>query len=100
MGIASLSAYINAALLYKYLKKKQHYESQPGWSLYLLKLAVALVVMAALLYWFVPEAELWLDWDVMARVMQLALWILFGAASYFIVLFVTGIRPSQMTAQP
>ncbi len=96
----SLSAYINAALLYKYLKAKHHYESQPGWSLYLLKVAVALVTMAVLLRWLVPEAELWLNWGVMVRVMQLALWILFGAACYFIVLFVLGLRPSQMTEHP
>jgi putative peptidoglycan lipid II flippase len=96
----SLSAYINAGLLYFALKKEREFLVSPGWAIYLMKLTLGIIAMAVLLIFFVPDGLSWLAWDIFARVQSLILWILAGAGAYFIVIFLFGIRPIQMTAQP
>lgn len=96
----SLSAYINAGLLYYYLKKRRHYQLQAGWGSYFLKLGIALIAMSLMLHQFVPDISNWFEWGVQTRVTQLVLWVVAGAAVYLLTLFLTGIRPREMIAHP
>lgn len=96
----SLSAYINAGLLYYHLKKYKHYQALQGWGGYFLKLVIAISVMSAMLYFFVPDTADWFGWGIFSRVSQLLLWVLAGAAVYLLVLLVSGLRPREMISHP
>ena len=75
----SMSAYLNAGLLYYHLNKHRYYLPQAGWGSYFLKLGVALTVMTVMLLQFVPDLDHWYQWSVMARVSRLLLWVIAGA---------------------
>jgi putative peptidoglycan lipid II flippase len=94
----SLSAFVNAGLLYFYLHKRGDYEPGGGWTVYLIRLAVAVVIMALVLRFLVPGLDTWLDWNVYQRLLNLLLWVVLGAICYFVSLLLLGIRPKQMTA--
>ena len=96
----SLSAYLNAGLLYYRLRQLEHYRPQPGWGGYSLKLGAALVLMAIMLLRFVPAPELWNDWGVLTRTWQLLLWVSAGAVVYWLVLLIAGIRLRELIAHP
>jgi len=93
----ALSAYINAWLLYRALRKRDWFVPEPGWIAYGVKVAVALLAMCALLYLFVPPLEQWFGWRAVERAAQLVLWVTAGAACYFAMLWLCGIRPKRMT---
>jgi putative peptidoglycan lipid II flippase len=93
----ALSAYINAWLLYRTLRKREWFVPEPGWPAYTAKLGAALLAMCALLYLFVPEIGHWFAWRAVERAAQLVLWICAGAAGYFGMLWLCGIRPKGMT---
>jgi len=96
----SLSAYINAGLLYLSLARRGHCHTEPGWLRYLCGIAAALTVMAIVLVLFVPEAGRWLGWGIPHRIAALAIWVSASAACYMVSLYVTGIRPHRMTSHP
>ncbi|MEJ2760763.1 MAG: lipid II flippase MurJ, partial [Gammaproteobacteria bacterium] len=93
----SLSAYINAGLLYYHLRRDGYYQAGEGWGRYLLIIAVAIAAMAAMLLFLVPDPAAWLDWNVYRRAAQLLLWVAGGALCYFIVLRLFGVRLGEMT---
>ena len=87
-----LGACINAGLLYHYLRKSGAYRPQPGWSMFLFKLLVAVTAMA-LAVWFAAGADsLWLDYRLMAKLTHLVGLIVLGAGVYFAALWCMGIR--------
>ncbi len=93
----SLSAYINAGLLYLYLKRDGLYRSGQVWSGYLLKVATGIIVMAILLIGLVPDAAGWIKWGVFDRVFQLTIWVLSGVLVYFATLRLVGFRASELS---
>ena len=96
----SLSAFINAGLLFILLRRRQHYSAELGWLAYLFKIGVALITMCLFLNWLTPDVTNWFDWDVYERAAQLTLCIVAGSTSYFAVLTLLGIRIQKMTAHP
>lgn len=88
-----LGACVNAALLYSQLRKFNLYHPQPGWLLFLVKLSVALVVMAAVIFYVMGDANAWLNYTIFERLYWMALLVGVGAASYFATLFLLGFRP-------
>jgi len=96
----ALSAYLNAGLLYYRLRQYRHYQPQAGWKSYCLKLVAALLVMALVLYRFVPSIEHWNTWSMLPRAWHLLLWVGLGAMVYWLVLFAAGIRLRQMMVHP
>ena len=96
----SLSAYINAGLLFAGLKKQRHYLVEPGWTRYVCCVVIALALMSILLFLFVPAPGMWLGWTIPNRASQLAVWIGAGTVTYILALYVTGIRPHRMTSHP
>lgn len=94
----SLAAFVNAGMLYYYLRRDGHYGPAAGWPVYLVRIVVAVLGMSLLIYLLVPAAMAWQEWDALQRAMQLAFWVFSGAGCYFICLYLLGLRPQQMTA--
>ncbi|MBF8269709.1 MAG: rane protein [Gammaproteobacteria bacterium] len=96
----SLSAYLNAGLLYYRLRQLQHYQPQTGWGGYCLKLGAALVVMTIVLLRYLPAPELWNEWGLLTRAWQLLFWVSAGAVVYWLVILIAGIRLREMMVHP
>jgi putative peptidoglycan lipid II flippase len=87
-----LGACLNAGLLYRGLRSRGIYMPQPGWRVFLMKIALALYVMAIAL-WFSMGAET--DWTIQrgwARFIHLAWMVPVGGVSYFGTLWLLGFR--------
>ncbi len=93
----SLAAFINAGLLFYFLRKKGVYIAQRGWGYFSFRVLSACVLMSLLLFILVPGVETWLQWDITHRVSQLAFWIVLAIIVYFAVLWVSGLRLRHMT---
>ena len=96
----SLSAYINAALLYRILRKDKGFTAESGWPAYLAKITLAVFAMALCLIYFIPDNFVWFEWNVYDRILNASLWVVIGLLIYFGVLWITGIRPREMAMQP
>ncbi len=88
-----LGACLNATLLYVQLRRHAIYTPQPGWAVFLFKLALAVYAMAAVLWIANDAASVWLAAGAVTRVAQLAWLVVLGAATYFVVLWLLGFRP-------
>lgn len=93
----SIAAFINAGLLFYFLRKGQFYLPENDWLIFIGRIILASSVMSALIIFMSPATSLWIEWDVLTRVMQLAIWITAGGASYFAVLWLSGLRLKNMT---
>jgi putative peptidoglycan lipid II flippase len=89
IGLASC---LNAALLYRGLRRRGVYRPQPGWSGFIIRLLVALAVMGTVLWFAVGADELWVAQDGFARILRLAAVVVAGAAAYFATLSALGFR--------
>jgi putative peptidoglycan lipid II flippase len=87
-----LAACLNAGLLYFNLRRAHIFQPQPGWTMFLIKLAIAVSVMAGVLWWGVGEAEAWLHYGALAKLVRLSVLVAVGAAVYFGVLWGLGFR--------
>lgn len=88
----ALSAWLNAGLLYRGLRQRNVYTPISGWSVYLIRLLVANVVMGVVLlgsFYIVPD---WSVLDVWQRVMMMLACCGAGLAAYLSVLFMLGLR--------
>ncbi len=94
-----LGACLNAAILYYHLRKKDIYQPQPGWAKYLLKLGLALAVMATGLYIAKGPSDTWLHYDIVERITHLGLLVTGGAILYFLSLWLLGFRLRQFRRQ-
>ncbi|HEX6004670.1 MAG TPA: murein biosynthesis integral membrane protein MurJ [Burkholderiales bacterium] len=88
-----LGACLNAALLFRTLRRRGIYAPQPGWGLFLIKVLIALCAMAAVLWLMSGPSEEWLRVGAAARAARLAQIITLGAATYLGTLFICGFRP-------
>jgi len=89
----SLSATLNAFLLFRGLRKAGVYRPEPGWPLLILRGVAASAVMGGVLFWGVGDLTSWLGMATGDKVWRLLIWVLAGAASYFAVLALLGIWP-------
>ncbi len=90
-----LGACLNAGLLYYQLRKHAIYQPAAGWPAFLLKLLLAVAVMAGTL--LALQQVLPIDWHGHSwqRVMWLTLLVAAGAVAYFATLLAMGVRPRQ-----
>lgn len=88
----SLSAFLNAGMLFLGLRRDGVFEFQAGWLKFLLRLAFASVGMVAVLLWIKESPEVWLDRGTGQRVMWITGLVLAGSGSYFALLFGAGLR--------
>ncbi|MBB3343579.1 putative peptidoglycan lipid II flippase [Luteimonas sp. RC10] len=99
-GIAlatALAGVVNAALLWRYLRRRAIFVPEPGWGRYLLRLAGACVAMAAV----VLALRGWIgEWTAISgwqhRIAWLALVIGAGAAAYGLAMVALGLRPRHL----
>jgi putative peptidoglycan lipid II flippase len=96
----SIAAFINAGLLYKWLRADRVYRPDGGWAVFFFRVALAAVAMGLVLGFFVGDSQNWLDAGVFRRVGLLAQWVLLGAAIYFSCLYAMGIRFHQFLRGP
>jgi putative peptidoglycan lipid II flippase len=87
-----LGACFNAALLLRGLRRRDIYRPQPGWPVFLLKLAIAVYVMGATLWIASGSDALWLAMSAIERALSLAWVVALGAAIYFAALWLLGFR--------
>ncbi len=89
----SLSAFLNAGLLYRGLLKQSVYQPLAGFKPTLLRLLIAVSAMTAVLLLIMPGAEQWAGWQWQQRTLQTLLLCAVGAATYFLALLLVGARP-------
>ncbi len=91
----ALSALLNAGLLFRGLHREGVYRPPPGWRIFIVRIAVAAVVMSVVLWLATPALAAWGDWPALDRVMRLLGLVALGAAAYGATLWVLGVRPGQ-----
>ncbi|MDE1547056.1 murein biosynthesis integral membrane protein MurJ [Dechloromonas agitata] len=87
-----LAACLNAAMLYRGLRRMDIYQPQPGWPAFIAKLFLALLVMAGVLWFGMGSEAGWLQAGFLARSIHLAWLVPLGATAYFATLWLLGFR--------
>ena len=91
----TLSALLNAALLYRGLRRADVYQPTKGWWRLLLQVILACVAMLSFLLWISGDSVSWLVSEPLERIMRLAVIVPAGAGVYFAVLWILGVRFSH-----
>ncbi|UXY16668.1 murein biosynthesis integral membrane protein MurJ [Chitiniphilus purpureus] len=92
-----LAACLNAALLYRQLRRHGIFTPQPGWGVFFGKLVLAVLAMAAALVammWLLPDFA---GVPLLQRVAQLTALVAAGLFTYFGVLALLGFRPRDFS---
>lgn len=92
----SLSAFLNAALLLRGLRREGIYSACRGWGLFAARVIAANLLMAAFLLWAKGDIEIWLDAGMRDRIVRMLVLVVVGALVYFISLAVLGLRPRAL----
>ena len=87
-----LGACLNAALLYRQLRRHAIYQPEPGWGRFALKVAVAVLAMAAALWTAMGPADRWLGADWHWKLPALAGLVALGLGVYGACLWMLGFR--------
>lgn len=98
-GIAlatSLAGILNAALLWRALRRAGLHRPRPGWGLHFLRVAIAAVLMSAIVVWLRSQAGDWTGLPAQSRVLWLVAAIGGGAAAYAVGLLLAGWRPRML----
>jgi len=88
----SISAYLNAGLLFLMLKKSAAISMQFGWFKYLSQITIASALMIVGLTQLLPETSQWLEWTGFSRIAALLGFMALGAVLYIGALAILGIR--------
>jgi putative peptidoglycan lipid II flippase len=87
-----LAASLNSLLLFYGLRRRGIFQPQPGWRLFALRIAGALVAMGLVLWFGMGTEASWLSLHGIRRVLRLTLLVGGGGAAYFAALFALGFR--------
>ncbi len=87
-----IGAAINTTLLWRGLTKAGVFEPSSGWPRFLLRVIAANLAMGIVLLLLAGQIEDWAALHALARVLRCAVGIAAGAATYFAVLYATGLR--------
>ena len=88
----SLSAWLNAVLLWRGLRREGAWQSQPGWPRFLMQIGLANTAMAAGVLWFNPPVGQWLAASGAERAVDMAVVVAIGVGIYFLALALAGVR--------
>jgi putative peptidoglycan lipid II flippase len=83
-------------LLYNGLRNANIFTPQSGWSAWIFRIVIACTGMAAVVIWLNTDATQWSQWQLLERLANLAVIIASGAITYFILLWLQGLRPNQL----
>ncbi|MCL1123058.1 murein biosynthesis integral membrane protein MurJ [Shewanella surugensis] len=92
----SLSALLNAALLYRGLYRQNVYKIKASTVVFFSKVLLSTGIMALVLYHLDPSQNIWLGWSLHQRGVMLIELIGAGALSYLVSLVILGVRPWKM----
>jgi len=92
----SISAFLNAGLLFVGLYRLGVYRPQVGWGVLGLRLLLANAAMVLVILWLGGAADSWLEWSVWQRAWQLGILCVAGGSVYFMTLFAVGLRPRHL----
>jgi putative peptidoglycan lipid II flippase len=92
-----LGACLNAALLYRYLRRHGIFAPQPGWLAFIAKVGLAVSAMSALLYFTMGSAAWWLQAPWQHKVAAACGLVLLGAGAYGATLLALGFRLRDFT---
>jgi len=92
-----LGACLNAGLLYRYLRRQGIYSPQPGWPVFLLKVAASVAFMAIVLFTTMGEPSWWLSAPWHRKLLATVGLVLLGAAAYAACLAAFGMRPRDFS---
>ena len=90
-----LAACLNASLLYWQLRKQKIFTPQPGWQRFLLRLVVAVVVMAAALLGVLSVMPEWSQGGMALRLLRLMAVVAVGVIAYFATLALLGFKVKE-----
>jgi putative peptidoglycan lipid II flippase len=85
-----LGACLNAALLYRYLRRHGIYAPQPGWAAFAGRVAFAVAAMAAVLYFAMGPSAWWLQAAWQHKAAAVCGLVVLGSAAYGLVLLALG----------
>ena len=92
-----LGACLNAGLLYVQLRRHAIFTPQPGWPVYLLKVAASVVFMAIVLFTTMGEARWWLQAGWHLKGPAILGLVALGGAAYAACLLAFGFRPRDFS---
>ncbi len=92
----SISAILNAWLLYRGLRRDGVVTHSAGWRLLFMQVIAAIFVMALCLVTMGKPLDWWITAKVLDRSIWLVVSVVAGIAAYFAVLLVLGLRPSNL----
>ncbi|WP_312685629.1 murein biosynthesis integral membrane protein MurJ [Kosakonia sp.] len=92
-----LAACLNAGLLYWQLRKQKIFTPQPGWSRFLIRLVIAVVVMAVALLGMLHVMPEWSQGTMLYRLLRLMAVVLVGIIAYFATLAALGFKVKEFT---
>lgn len=92
----SLSAWLNAGLLYLGLRRSGVYRPASGWWRHWLRLLLAGGIMGAAVFMLARHASVWLQGPLEARILWLSLIIGVGVVVYVLILLILGLRPRHL----
>lgn len=92
----SLSAWLNAGLLYMGLRRSGAYAPAKGWAWYGLRLLVAGSAMGVTIFVLARRAGVWLEGPLLERAGWLTVIVVSGVAVYLAVLLIVGLRPRHL----
>jgi putative peptidoglycan lipid II flippase len=87
-----LGSCFNSGTLFYLLRKRGIYVPEPGWGKFTAKLAAALLVLGAVLWFGMGSEQYWLTAHGWGRIVRLAWLVVAGVVSYFAVLWALGFR--------
>jgi len=91
----SVAALLNAALLYRGLRRDRVLMHSTGWPILMSRVALSCALMYAVLYQLYRPLEWWIDASFTDRAGWLTVTIIAAAVTYFVALLIAGTRLSQ-----
>ena len=92
----SCSAYLNAFMLYRGLRRIEVFQPIKGWAKLLAQITIAGATMAVAILWVTPELSQWTEWAIIERISHIAGIIGLAIIVYFATLMLAGLRPTQL----
>ena len=95
----SLSAFLNAGLLYYFLVKQGVFVPQSAWRGFSFQVMSAVVMMSLVIVLLNPDHQAWLEFDAWQRVGWLLGLIVCAILVYVVTLILFGFRPRRFVSQ-
>lgn len=99
VGLAAattVSAFVNAGMLYWYLRKQQVFTPLAGWSKLIFQVLVANLLLVGFLLWLSPATSSWLAFDAWQRMAWLGGLVVGAIVLYGIALVALGLNPKKL----